>query len=152
MVLGDPVQLERVITNLLSNAVKFTEDGGLVELQLERDLDADEACVVVRDTGIGIPESEQPGLFEKFFRSSTAQERAIPGTGLGLSIVAGIVGSHGGRIAVDSAHLAGTTFTVRLPLHRAASPATPLRPDAVCPTRRRPRRPRPRRSERQPRS
>jgi PAS domain S-box-containing protein len=132
-VLGDPVQLERVITNLLSNAVKFTEDGGLVELRLERDLDADEACVVVRDTGIGIPEGEQPGLFEKFFRSSTAQERAIPGTGLGLSIVAGIVGSHGGRIAVDSAHLAGTTFTVRLPLHRAPAAATPLRPDSLRP-------------------
>jgi PAS domain S-box-containing protein len=131
MVLGDPVQLERVITNLLSNAVKFTEDGGLVELRLERDLDADEACLVVRDTGIGIPEGEQPGLFEKFFRSSTAQERAIPGTGLGLSIVAGIVGSHGGRISVDSAHLSGTTFTVRLPLHRSAPAATPLRPDAV---------------------
>ena len=72
--------------------------------------------MVVQDTGIGIPVDEQPGLFEKFFRSSTAQERAIQGTGLGLSIVAGIVAAHSGRIGVESAHLEGSTFTVRLPL------------------------------------
>ena len=88
-VLGDRIQLERALTNLLSNAVKFTEDGGRVRCRLERH--PDEALVVVQDTGIGIPVDEQSGLFEKFFRSSTAQERAIQGTGLGLSIVAGIV-------------------------------------------------------------
>ncbi len=116
VVLGDAGQLERALLNLTSNAVKFTEDGGTVGCRLERD--GSEACVVVHDTGIGIPTDEQDELFSKFFRSSTAQDRAIPGTGLGLSIVAGIVASHGGRIDVESAHLAGTTFTVRLPLHR----------------------------------
>ena len=116
VVLGDRIQLERAVSNLVGNAVKFTEDGGLVGCRLERR--EDEAWLVVHDTGIGIPTDEQPGLFQKFFRSSTAQERAIPGTGLGLSIVAGIVESHGGRIGVSSAHLEGTTFTVRLPLHR----------------------------------
>ena len=74
---------------------------------------------MVRDTGIGIPEEEQAGLFQKFFRSSTAQAKAIQGAGLGLSIVAGIVASHGGRVGVRSAHLRGTEFTVLLPLHRA---------------------------------
>jgi PAS domain S-box-containing protein len=113
-VLGDRIQLERALTNLLSNAVKFTEDGGEVCCRLERR--PGEALVVVQDTGIGIPVDEQPELFEKFFRSSTAQQRAIQGTGLGLSIVAGIVAQHGGRIGVESAHLEGTTFTVRLPL------------------------------------
>ncbi len=113
-VLGDRIQLERAITNLLSNAVKFTEDGGEVRCRLERR--PDEAWLVVQDTGIGIPADEQGALFEKFFRSSTAQERAIQGTGLGLSIVAGIVSAHSGRIGVESAHLAGSTFTVRLPL------------------------------------
>ena len=118
LVLGDRTQLERVLLNLLSNAVKFTEDGGEIEcLLVERD---GEAVLTVRDTGIGIPEDEQDGLFEKFFRSSTAQERAIQGTGLGLSIVASIVAAHGGRVEVLSAHLAGTTFTVRLPLKRHA--------------------------------
>ena len=78
--------------------------------------DRRDAIVTIRDTGMGIPVEEQDGLFQKFFRSSTAQKRAIQGTGLGLSIVAAIVEGHGGRISVESAHLAGTTFTVRLPL------------------------------------
>lgn len=115
VVLGDPVQLERAALNLLSNAVKFTDDHGTIGCRLERH--DDEAWVVVHDTGIGIPGDEQGDLFTKFFRSTTAQERAIPGTGLGLSIVAGIVAAHGGEIDVDSSHLGGTTFTVRLPLH-----------------------------------
>lgn len=116
IVTGDRVQIERVLINLLSNAVKFTEDGGQVSCRLSRE--GSEGVLTVRDTGIGIPVEEQPELFQKFFRSSSAQERAIQGTGLGLSIVAAIVAAHGGRISVDSAHLAGTTFTVRLPLAR----------------------------------
>lgn len=115
-VVGDKGQLERVLTNLLSNAIKFTEDGGRIEATIA--VTGGEACLTVSDDGIGIPESEQSGLFQRFFRSSTAQERAIQGTGLGLSIVAAIVAAHGGRIDVRSAHLEGTTFTVRLPLAR----------------------------------
>ncbi|WP_085872401.1 MULTISPECIES: ATP-binding protein [unclassified Nocardioides] len=116
LVLGDRVQLERVVVNLVGNAIKFTEDGGSVECRVERD--GAEACLVVSDTGIGIPDDEQPQLFQRFFRSSTAQQMAIQGTGLGLSIVAAIVAAHGGRIDVRSAHREGTTFTVRLPLAR----------------------------------
>ena len=112
--LGDGAQLERVMLNLVANAVKFTEDGGVVRVRLETT--AGEAVLVVSDTGIGIPIEEQDGLFERFFRSSTAQEQAIQGTGLGLSIVASVVQAHGGSIAVRSAHLEGSTFTVRLPL------------------------------------
>ena len=118
-VLGDRAQLERVLLNLLSNAVKFTEDGGSISCRLVRD--GAEASLVVQDDGIGIPEEEQSRLFQRFFRSSSAQSRAIQGTGLGLSIVSAIVAAHGGRITVDSAHLQGTTFTVRLPLRRAAA-------------------------------
>jgi signal transduction histidine kinase len=116
LVLGDRLQLERVLTNLLGNAVKFTEDGGRIECRVERH--DDEAWVTVSDTGIGIPAAEQSGVFQRFFRSTTAQDRAIQGTGLGLSIVAATVAAHGGRIDVESAHLQGTTFTVRLPLAR----------------------------------
>ena len=118
-VIGDAGHLDRVLMNLLSNAVKFTEDGGVITCRLE---EADgEACLTVSDTGIGIPTEEQGDLFTKFFRSSTAQDRAIQGTGLGLSIASSIVGAHGGRIDVRSAHLEGTTFTVRLPLVRHPS-------------------------------
>ncbi len=113
-VLGDHGQLERVLTNLLSNAIKFTDDGGRIEVTI--DAHDGEARLAVADTGVGIPAAEQSGMFERFFRSTTAQERAIPGTGLGLSIVAAIVAAHGGRIDVRSAHLEGTTITVRLPL------------------------------------
>ena len=60
------------------------------------------------DTGIGIPAQEQAALFTRFFRSTTARERAIQGTGLGLSIVQSIVRSHGGEIYVQSEHLVGT--------------------------------------------
>jgi PAS domain S-box-containing protein len=116
VVLGDRIQLERAMDNLLSNAVKFTEDGGAITVRLERD--GAEARVIVRDTGVGIPEEEQSGLLQKFFRSSTAQVKAIQGAGLGLSIVSGIIASHGGRVGVVSAHLRGTEFTVLLPLHR----------------------------------
>ncbi|MGZ5400228.1 MAG: ATP-binding protein [Nocardioides sp.] len=113
-VLGDTIQLERVMLNLLSNAVKFTPDGGCVTTRVWAD--DDEAWLVVTDSGIGIPAEEQDALFQKFFRASTAQAMAIQGTGLGLSIVAGIVAAHGGRIGVESATGAGASFTVRLPL------------------------------------
>jgi PAS domain S-box-containing protein len=122
VVLGDRAQLDRVMLNLLSNAVKFTEDGGEIECRLE--VGDRDACLVVRDTGIGIPEAEQGGLFQKFFRSSSAQQRAIQGTGLGLSIVAAIVAGHGGRIGVESAHLQGTTFSICLPLKLAPARRT----------------------------
>ena len=113
-VVGDPTQLERVVMNLVTNAVKFTEDGGVVRARVE--VQGDEAVLSVTDTGIGIPAEEQSNLFQKFFRSSTAQKEAIQGTGLGLSIVAAIVSAHGGTIRVRSEHLEGSTFTVRLPV------------------------------------
>ena len=116
-VLGDRAQLERVMINLLSNAVKFTEDDGTVGFSV--DVVDDHAVITVRDTGIGIPTDEQGDLFQRFFRSSTAQVRQIQGTGLGLSIVAAIVEGHGGTIQVKSGHLQGSTFTVRLPLAKS---------------------------------
>jgi PAS domain S-box-containing protein len=111
---GDAAHLTRAVTNLLSNAVKFTDDGGLIACRLSEDID--EAVLEVSDSGVGIPQAEQRDLFNRFFRSSTAQERATQGSGLGLSIVYSVVQEHGGRILVDSDHLQGCTFTVRIPL------------------------------------
>lgn len=116
VVAGDRAQLERVFDNLLSNAVKFTEDGGLVQVDVASD--GESAIVKVRDTGIGIPDEEQDRLFQRFFRSSTAQRQAIQGTGLGLSIVQSIIDSHGGSVQVRSAHQEGSSFTVTIPLAR----------------------------------
>ncbi|GAA2526772.1 ATP-binding protein [Pilimelia columellifera] len=116
----DPAQFDRVLVNLLNNAVKFTPGGGEVTVLARHD--ADGVLVRVADTGIGIPEAEQPELFTRFFRASNAIERAIPGTGLGLPIVRTIIVRHGGHIAVESALDRGTIVTVRVP-DQAHTPA-----------------------------
>lgn len=116
--LGDRDMLERVVINLLGNAVKFTPEAGHVCVVLRTE-DA-EAVISVSDTGIGIPSAEQDRLFSRFFRSTLAQQQAIPGSGLGLSIAHSIVEQHGGSMTVDSEPGRGTTFHVRLPLLTAA--------------------------------
>ncbi len=111
--LGDRDMLERVVINLLSNAVKFTPEGGRVTVRLT--VEGADIVLSVADTGIGIPLQEQERLFSRFFRSSLAQERAIPGSGLGLSIAHAIIEQHGGSVDLESAPGVGTTFWVRLP-------------------------------------
>ena len=130
-VLGDAGQLERVLFNLVTNAVKFTPEGGRVDIVASA---ADGlARLSVADSGIGIPEDEQAQLFNRFFRASSARDRAIQGTGLGLVIVKSIVENHGGTIAVSSAVGVGTTVTVELPL-LAAPPDPGDRDFAPVPT------------------
>ena len=126
IVQGDVQSLESLVSNLLTNALKFTEDSGWVRCSLRKV--AGKAQLEVSDNGLGIPEDEQPDLFTRFFRSSTAQEHAIQGSGLGLTIVDSIVQSHGGDISVVSEHMVGSTFTVDLPLaialpHQLAKPS-----------------------------
>ncbi len=113
---GDPVALERAVTNLLTNAVKFTPDGGRIGLMARVDAeDGGAVRLTVSDSGIGIPTADLDRVFARFYRTSTANERAIQGSGLGLSIVRAIVEGHGGRVEVESAPEQGATFTVRLP-------------------------------------
>ena len=76
-----------------------------------------EAIIEVRDSGMGIPAEEQEFLFERFFRTSTATERAIRGPRLRLGHLKAIVEAHGGQITVASEERAGTTFRIALPLH-----------------------------------
>ena len=116
LVRSNAASLEALLTNLLSNALKFTQDGGWVCCTLSTF--AGTARIEVSDNGLGIPRSEQEHLFTRFFRASTAKERAIQGTGLGLSIVDSIVRKHGGDISVVSEHLEGSAFTVTLPLYQ----------------------------------
>jgi len=112
--LGDRDRVAQVIDNLLSNALKFTPAGGRVTARAFRD--GDYVVAEVDDNGIGIPEGEQGGLFQRFFRSSTATAQAIPGTGLGLVISKAIAEAHGGAISVRSKPGEGTCFRVELPL------------------------------------
>jgi signal transduction histidine kinase len=111
---GDREMLERVVINLTDNAVKFTPDGGRVSVALTTS--PGQAVVEVADTGIGVPAHEQQRLFDRFFRSSLAQDHAIPGSGLGLSIAHKIVENHGGTLEVCSEAGQGSTFRVRLPV------------------------------------
>jgi len=111
---GDKELINRLLLNLLDNAVKYTPEGGQISLGLERRNGSAE--IVVRDTGIGIPEADQLRVFDRFYRVDKARSRALGGAGLGLSIVRWIVEVHGGEISVDSAPGRGSTFLVKLPL------------------------------------
>ncbi len=115
---GDRSRLAQVLDNLVSNALKFSPDGGTVEVCVS--YSDGNAVLEVRDNGIGISAEEQAQLFDRFFRSAEATERAIPGTGLGLTIVKAIVERHEGSIEVQSEEGKGTTMRVLLPVNAAA--------------------------------
>jgi len=123
---GDRARLAQMLDNLVSNALKFTPKGGRVDVRLNAD--GDTALLEIEDTGVGIPPREQGRLFERFFRSSTAVENAIPGTGLGLTITKAIVERHGGQIEIESRVSAGTVVRVRLPLAELARPVPVAEP------------------------
>jgi len=112
--LADGPRLRQVLDNLVSNAVKFTNDGGAVTVSVAGN--GDSVVVTVADTGIGIPPDEQGQVFSRFFRASTATQRAIPGTGLGLAISRALVEQHGGTIALTSREGEGTRVTVSIPV------------------------------------
>ncbi len=113
---GEPAKLAQLFDNLVSNAIKFTPRDGRVTVRLAAR--GEMIRIEVSDTGIGIPDVERDRLFERFFRAQSALERQIQGTGLGLYISKAIVDAHEGRIGVESAPGAGTTFVVELPVAR----------------------------------
>lgn len=123
---ADPRRVRQILSNLLSNAVKFTPDRGKVILRVRRDHHG--VVFHVEDTGIGIPETAQALLFEKFQQLGNVRQREYSGTGLGLALTQQLVDLHGGSIKVISHVGVGSVFTVRLPLHplpEAVSPPTP---------------------------
>jgi two-component system, OmpR family, phosphate regulon sensor histidine kinase PhoR len=118
-VFGNPVRLRQMAANLIDNAIKYSTDGSKVRIMTK--LENGQVLFQVSDFGIGIPATEMPFIFNKFFRASNVQGSA--GTGLGLSIVKSIIDMHGGRIWVDSPLGTGTTFTIVLPApHPDANP------------------------------
>jgi signal transduction histidine kinase len=110
----DSDRMRQVLHNLLENAIRYTEPGGKVLVRLTSS--SSEVRIEVSDTGIGIPESNLPYVFERFFRSDGARRVHRGGSGLGLSIVRWIVEAHKGKVEVVSRVGEGTTFTVTLPL------------------------------------
>jgi PAS domain S-box-containing protein len=114
---ADPQRLQQVVSNLLTNALKFTPERGSVEVRLER-LDS-YAQILVRDSGVGIPQDLLPRIFDRFQQGDSSTTRTHSGLGLGLAIAKHLVEQHGGQIAAASnGPGCGSTFTVTLPLLR----------------------------------
>ncbi len=119
--LDEPVHVDRemwekIVLNLLSNALKFTFEGH-VAVRLRHD--ADRALLEVSDTGVGVPPSELPRLFERFHRVEGTRGRTHEGSGIGLALVQELVKQHGGTIEAESDLGRGTTFRIRLPFESA---------------------------------
>jgi two-component system, OmpR family, sensor kinase len=117
-VLGDPDQLRQLLANLTRNAVIHTPAGTPVELSVDRR--GDDAALVVRDYGPGLPAGAGEALFERFWRSEGGRSRGRGGAGLGLAIADAIVRAHLGTITADDAPGGGARFIVTLP----ATPVT----------------------------
>lgn len=111
---GDAFQLGQVLHNLIGNAIKYTPNEGAVTLSLE---EANNMVVIqVQDTGYGIPSSDLPHIFERFYRVRNNGYDEIEGNGLGLAIVKSIAERHDGQVCVESEVGKGTCFTVTLPI------------------------------------
>ena len=120
-VLAERGRLEQALVNLLDNAVKFNRSGGEVRLEIARE-NGDNVRIVVSDTGIGIPSTDLPRLFERFYRVDKARSREMGGTGLGLSIVKHVIERMNGTVSVESQLGKGSTFTILLPACLPESP------------------------------
>jgi signal transduction histidine kinase len=117
---GDPERLQQVVWNLLTNAVKFTPRGGKVHLRAFTE--AGQLVVEVQDTGMGIPASFMPYLFERFRQADDGQVKAQRGLGLGLALVRHLVELHGGTVsAASEGEGRGSTFRIFLPLAAIAA-------------------------------
>ena len=115
---GDAELLDFAVSNLLTNAVKYSPAGTTVTLSLERN--EDQALVHVADQGPGMTAKESRNIFERFYRTETAETSTHPGFGLGLAIAREIASHHGGELRVESKPGAGSRFTLALP---AVAPA-----------------------------
>ncbi|HKF24862.1 MAG TPA: ATP-binding protein [Candidatus Acidoferrum sp.] len=111
---GDRRRLTEVLQNLLDNAIQYTPAGG--QIMVSAGPRSGEVVFTVSDTGIGIPQADQPRIFERFYRVDVARSREVGGTGLGLSIAKHLVETHGGRIWVESEVGRGSQFHFSVPL------------------------------------
>ncbi len=129
---GDELRLRQVLTNLLDNAIKFTQQGTVT---LRVGAEADQLCIAVSDTGIGIAPERLQAIFDPFTQADASMTRRFGGTGLGTTISKQLVELMGGKIWAESELGKGTTFHVRLPLvlARFVQQAPRVRSAAVLP-------------------
>ncbi len=112
VVLGDGDKLARVFDNVLRNAVSYSDEGGTVEIEANRQNDS--VVITIRNEGLAIPEQELANIFQKFYRLDSARSTRTGGAGLGLAIAKEIVESHGGTIHAES-NAKKTSFVITLP-------------------------------------
>ena len=111
---ADRMHLANIVCNLLENAIKYSKEA--VAIQIDYMMRADgQLQITVEDNGIGIAKTDQKYVFDKFYRSETAKDKAIPGIGIGLSYVKLLVEAHGGTVSFESIEGKGCTFTILLP-------------------------------------
>jgi signal transduction histidine kinase len=115
---GDFEALRRVIRSLIDNAIKYTPEGG--RILVSASTNDETVTITVTDTGKGVPETDLPRIFEKFYRGEAEggamqPGTAAPGVGLGLYLAQHIVAQLNGEITVESKQGMGTTFSVTLP-------------------------------------
>ena len=125
---GDKLQLQRLFANLIENAIQYTQAGGQVTISTATGPNS--VTVSVRDTGIGIAPDKLPFIFQRFWRADRARSRRSKGSGLGLAIAQAIARQHGGEISVTSMVNVGSTFQVRLPIHKGGRDAKLATPHA----------------------
>lgn len=122
VITAHPAHLESIIRNLVGNAIKYTPEGGRIRLSVQSaNAPANQLTITVADTGIGIPDTDKPHVFEREFRSQAVG--SIPGTGYGLADVHSVVTFYKGSVSIADNKPTGTIFTVRLPL--SANPKCP---------------------------
>ncbi|BAQ61515.1 two-component sensor kinase SA14-24 [Geminocystis sp. NIES-3708] len=114
LVKGNINHLQQLFSNILNNALQYTPEGGKIIVILEKNYPY--AVIKVKDTGIGIKETELKYIFQRFWRGEEGRNHRREGTGLGLAIAEKIVTNYGGKITVDSELGKGSLFCIYLPL------------------------------------
>ena len=117
----NPIRLRQILDNVIGNAIKYSYANGEVQISIHSE--ENQVILQVRDYGPGIPASDQPRIFDKFYRASNISSE-VEGSGLGLAIVKNIVENHQGRIWVESAVGKGSSFFIVLPVNAEPSKAT----------------------------
>jgi histidine kinase len=112
---ADSDRTAQILVNLIGNAIRYTPDDGSIRVRIHRD--GNQASVTVEDTGIGIPATALPYLFERFYRVDPSRSRVSGGGGIGLTIARHLAWAMGGEITATSPGLGqGSTFMLLLPL------------------------------------